>query len=141
MTARLLIALVLVVVALAVAWVVQRRRPTGPPTQDLSAGIPSQLDRGDFARPEAPWLVAVFSSDTCRSCAEVIDRTAGLARDDVAVQAVSFQSARPIHERYGITAVPTTVIADSDGVVQRSFVGRLRTEPLDEALAATIDRP
>lgn len=138
--ARVVVALVLVGVALVLAWAIQRRRGSAPPTQDLRAGVPDQLDRADFARPDAPWLVAVFSSDTCKSCAEVIDRTAELARDDVAVDAVSFQASRPIHERYGITAVPTTVIADADGVVHRSFVGRLQDESLNEALSATIDR-
>ena len=139
--ARLSIALVLVAVALVIAWAVQRRRVTGPPTQDLRSGVPSQLDRSDFVRPDADWLVAVFSSDTCRSCADVIALTAELARDDVAVEAVSFQSDRATHERYGITAVPTTVIAGADGVVHRWFVGRPQPEPLAEALAATIDRP
>lgn len=138
---RILLAVVLVGVALVVAWAVQRRRPSAPPTQDLRDGVPRQLDRADFARPDAAWLVAVFVSDTCKSCATVTDRVTGLERDDVAVDTLSFQARRAVHERYGITAVPTTVIADTEGIVQRWFVGSIGGEPLAEALTATIDRP
>ena len=59
MTIRLIVATLIVLVALALAWLAQRRRSDAP----LSAAgqgqafVPLQLDRADFVRPEAAWLV------------------------------------------------------------------------------------
>ena len=88
---RLAIAAAIVVVAVAVALVVRRRRPD-PPTQP-PARVPVQLDRADFPRPEAPWLVVVFTSATCRTCADVVAKADVLASDDVAVAEVEFGAA------------------------------------------------
>lgn len=116
-----MIAGVLVVVAVVVALLLERRRPA-PPTQARWA-VPSQLDRTDFARPDAPWLVAVFTSLTCDSCAGTAARAEVLASDQVAVDAVSVQDRPEVHRRYGIDAVPLLVVADDEGVVRASFVG------------------
>ena len=105
---RLLIAGILVIVAVAVAWVLRRHRP-------------SRLGRG--SRPEAPWLVAVFTSSTCRSCEEALDKAAALASEQVVVQDVPFQTRKDLHRRYSIEAAPTIVVADQEGVVQAGFVG------------------
>lgn len=118
---RLLIAAALVVVAVGVALVLRRRRPD-PPTQPRWS-VPAQLDRHDFSRPEAAWLVAVFTSSTCGSCGELVDKAAALASEAVEVQEVEFLACRELHERYGIDAVPTVVMADHEGVVRGSFVG------------------
>ncbi|HUF32065.1 MAG TPA: hypothetical protein VMN58_02505 [Acidimicrobiales bacterium] len=118
---RALIAGVLVVVAVAVALLLERRRPA-PPTQARWA-VPSQLDRADFARPDAAWLVAVFTSLTCDSCAGTAAKAEVLASDQVAVDAVSVQDRPEVHRRYGIDAVPLLVVADGEGVVRASFVG------------------
>ena len=63
--------------------VARRRRPDAP-TQPARS-VPTQLDRADFARPDAPWLVAVFTSATCHTCADVVAKAEVLASDDVAV--------------------------------------------------------
>jgi len=118
---RLLIAAALVAVAVGVALVARRRRPD-PPTQPHWT-VPAQLDRQDFSRPEAAWLVAVFTSSTCGSCAELVDKAIPLASEAVEVQEVEFVACRELHERYGIDAVPTVVVADHEGVVRGSFVG------------------
>ena len=73
---RLLLALVLVAVAVAVAVVVQRRKPA-PPTGSRW-NVPVQLDRADFVRPDAPWLVAVFTSATCETCGGVWEKAVPL---------------------------------------------------------------
>ena len=52
--------------------------------------MPAQLDRDDFARPEAAWLVAVFTSATCHTCADVVAKAGVLATDDVAVDVLEF---------------------------------------------------
>lgn len=118
---RLLVAAVVVVIATVVAVVVERRRPD-PPTQ---AGwtVPAQLDRDDFERPSAPWLVAVFTSATCNTCAAASQKAAVLASDDVVVQEVEVTAQRELHDRYRIEAVPLILLADGDGVVRKSFAG------------------
>ena len=85
--------------------------------------MPRQLDRADFDRADAPWLVAVFSSATCDSCATVLRKSAVLASADVVVQDVEVGARGDLHQRYGIEAVPTIVVADAEGVVRASFVG------------------
>lgn len=118
---RFLLAAVLIVVAVALAWWLRRRR-TDPPFRTGYAA-PAQLDRADFERPDAPWLVVVFSSATCPSCAEAMAKAEVVASGDVAVQEVRYQDRRDLHGRYKIEAAPTTVVADAAGVVQAAFVG------------------
>jgi hypothetical protein len=119
---RLVLVLVLVAVAVAVAVVVERRRRPPAPT-NVSHTLPQQLDRRDFARPEASWLVAVFTSVTCSTCAGVWDKARMLASADVAVHEVELTAARDLHDRYRITAVPAVVVADAGGVVRATFLG------------------
>lgn len=135
---RLLIALAIVAVAAAVAYVVQRRRVPDPPTQ-RRYNVPEQLDRADFVRPEAPWLVAVFTSDACDKCADVASKAAVLESDHVAVANVEFAEEREIHARYRIDAVPTLVIVDADGITRRSFLGPMTATDLWAAVAEVRD--
>jgi hypothetical protein len=130
---RVVVAAVIVAVAVVVALIVRRRRPD-PPTQP-SRNVPAQLDRGDFARPEAEWLVAVFTSATCHTCADVVAKAAVLESADVAVTEVEFTASRRVHERYGVDAVPMLVIADRAGVVRTSFSGPVSATDLWAALA------
>jgi hypothetical protein len=119
---RLILASALMAVAVVVALVLQRRRPDAP-TQPTSWPVPAQVDRHDFARPTAPWLVAVFTSATCDTCSSVEDKVALLDSDAVATQVIEAVADKDLHRRYGIDAVPTLVIADGHGIVQGSFVG------------------
>ncbi|MGA9277225.1 thioredoxin domain-containing protein [Ilumatobacter sp.] len=135
---RLLIALTIVAVAATVAWWVQRRRVPDAPTQRRYS-TPEQLDRSDFVRPEAPWLVAVFTSDSCDKCIEVATKAAVLESDDVAVANIEFTTDRELHARYQIDAVPTLVIVDSDGVTRRSFLGPMSATDLWAAVAEVRD--
>jgi hypothetical protein len=121
LTERLVIAVVVVAVAALVAVVLERRRPE-PPTQGRWSA-PTQLDRSDFDRPDAPWLVVVFSSATCSTCAQALAKAQALASDEVAVQEAEVKARPDLHRRYSIDAVPITVVADAEGVVRRSFVG------------------
>jgi len=123
---RAVVAVVIVVAAAGLAAVLRRRRHDVP-TQGTGARtvwpVPVQLDRTDFVGPGVPWLVAVFSSTTCLSCAEAVAKAQVLACGDVAVDDVAVETRRDVHARYGIEAVPTIVVADADGVVRASFVG------------------
>jgi len=131
---RLVIALAIVAVAVAVALVVRRRRPDAP-TQRRGS-VPAQLDRADFPRPESTWLVAVFTSATCDTCADVAAKVAVLESDDVAVTEVEYGAFRTVHTRYRIDAVPLTVIADDAGVVRHHFLGPVSATDLWAAVAA-----
>lgn len=134
---RFLLAAVVVVIAVVVAVVLERRRPEAP-TQGRWA-IPAQLDRADFARPEAPWLVAVFTSATCDSCARAVERAVVLEGEAVAVDEVEHKARPDAHRRYHIDAVPIIVVADADGVVRASFTGPPSATDLWAAVAAVRD--
>jgi len=112
-----------------------RRRDADAPQQGPSYEVPVQLDRRDFTRPDAPWLVAVFSSATCLACRGTWDKAELLASDAVSVQKLDSIEQKDIHTRYGVDAVPMVVIADADGAVQRSFIGEPTATDLWAALA------
>ena len=119
---RLLIVAALALAAVGVALVLQRRRPRadlGPPQWH----IPDALDRHDFDRPDAPWLVVEFSSATCEACAAVWERVRPLESVEVAVQNVEARTGRDLHLRYRIDAVPLVVVADGTGAVRAHLLG------------------
>ena len=118
---RLVIAAAIVVVAVAVAFVLNRRRPQAP-TQGR-APVPAQLDRADFPDRDKPWLVVVWTSTTCESCARATAKASVLRSDTVGYVEVAWQDRRDLHDRYGIEDVPMLVLADAEGVVRASFVG------------------
>jgi hypothetical protein len=132
---RVVVALVLVAVAVAVALVLERRRTPAPPTQPQRYEVPTQLDRADFDGSDRPWLVAVFTSSTCDSCAKVVPKARVLESDDVAVMEVPYQSRKDLHTRYAIDVVPLLVVADADGVVQASFIGNASATDVWAAVA------
>lgn len=131
---RLLIVLPLLAVAVAVAFVVQRRRPDAP-SQPVEHVAPAQLDRRDFDGAGAPWLVVAFTSATCDTCAGVWAKAQVLESDEVAAVEVEYATRKDLHDRYSITAVPTLVIADAEGVVRREFIGPTSATHLWAALA------
>ena len=132
---RLLVAVALAFVAVAVAAIVSRRGSRPAPTR-TGHTVPDHLDRDDFDRPEAPWLVVEFSSSTCLSCAGTWEKVAPLESDEVAVQDVAYQERRDLHDRYGIEAVPVVLVVDAEGVVRTSFVGPPPAADLWSAVAA-----
>lgn len=133
MVTRLGLALVLVAVAVGVAVVLQRRKPQAPAQPTFA--VPDRLNRADFHRPDADWLVAVFTSATCDGCAGVIDKALPLASDQVVVQEVEFSAERELHRRYGIDVVPLVAIADAGGEVRGSFFGPVTATDLWATLA------
>ena len=131
---RLLLVVALVAVAVAVAFVLQRRRPQPVPT-NVGYTLPAHVDRGDFHRPDAPWLVAVFTSASCSTCAGVWDKARLLASDEVATQELEVTATRELHQRYHVNAVPSVVVADADGVVRATFVGPVTATDLWASVA------
>lgn len=128
---------ILILLAMTVALVVSavlRRRSVDAPTQG-SFEAPSQLNRNDFASPDSPWLVVLFSSSTCNACADVASKAAILSSREVAVVNVDYVENKDLHARYKIEAVPTLVIADEHGVVQKAFLGPVKAQDLWAAVA------
>jgi hypothetical protein len=133
MATRLAIGAAILVVVLVVAWFLRRRKPEAPP-RDVYP-VPRQLDRADFPRPDAPWLVALFSSTVCDSCRDLPPKLAALESADVATCEIEASARGGLHRRYEISAIPMTVVADADGVVQRAFVGSFTATDLWAAVA------
>jgi Thioredoxin len=133
MTARLLIGGVLLVAVGALAWWLRRRPPEAPP-RDVYP-VPRQLDRRDFPRPDAAWLIALFSSTVCDSCRGLAPKLTVLESADVATCEIEAGERGDLHRRYELAAIPTTVIADAEGVVRRGFVGAFTATDLWAAVA------
>jgi hypothetical protein len=119
--------------AVAIAWWLRRRTPEAPPRDAYP--VPRQLAREDFARPDAPWLIAYFSSSTCASCQGLGPKVAILESADVATCELPFETRRDLHERYRIEAIPMVLVVDVAGVVQRAFVGATSATDLWAAVA------
>jgi hypothetical protein len=139
MISRLLIAVAMIAVVACVAAVLRRRQSLDAPSQPRSWLVPAQVDRADFARPEAPWLVVTFTSATCSTCAQIVSKAAVLISNEVAVEDVEYSARTEVHGRYAIEAVPTVLIVDDAGVVRRSFVGPVSATDLWAAVAEARD--
>jgi len=135
---RLLPAVLLATVVALLAVYLQRRRPGAAPVVDRHH-VPTALARADFARPEADWLVVVFTSATCDTCAATWEVARQLDSPAVATQQVEVSAEPVLHERYGIDAVPTTVVCDAQGGVVRSFLGPVSATHLWAAVAEARD--
>lgn len=138
MTAGRLAALVvLAVAAVGVALVLQRRRPDPPSAPSYRA--PAQLDRNDFTPAAGGWAVVLFGSTTCDTCPiawAVIERVLNdRPGAPLEAQRVDVQSDADLHRRYRIDGVPTTVLADPEGVVTHTFFGPMEPASLADALA------
>ncbi len=118
---RLLVLVMVAALAGLVAVLLQRWRPGGPVATGWS--VPGHLDRADFAEPDVPWLVAVFSSTDCATCAPMVTEAHTLAAAQVVVQEVPAESASELHDRYQVDVVPMLVVADGDGLVRAHHLG------------------
>jgi len=137
--ARTLIALAVIAGALAVAWLARRFRSPSPTAPTYS--VPARLERWDFAQPNAEWLLAVFTSKTCSTCAAVVKAAQSLADDSMAVQEVEFRRHGELHRRYSIDAVPLAVLADCSGTVRASLAGPATEAELSALVTSARQRP
>ena len=140
MVVRLVIAVVILALAGAIAWWLDHRRTVAPPSQGRAVA-PEQLDRNDFPRPDAAWLVVLFTSRHCDSCAGLVEKALPLASDDVAVVEVEYTREPELHARYRIDAAPITVLVDRDGVTRGAFIGAYSAPELWSALAELRSTP
>ncbi|MEC7174969.1 MAG: hypothetical protein VXW34_05155, partial [Actinomycetota bacterium] len=81
---QLLLACVIAAVIIAVVRWQQNQRGSDAPTQP-SWQFPAQLDPTDFASSRGQWLVVVFTSSTCSTCADVAAKAEVLASSAVSV--------------------------------------------------------
>ncbi|WP_419850555.1 hypothetical protein [Candidatus Poriferisocius sp.] len=137
--ARTLIALGVIAGALAVTWLVRRFRTTAPTAPTYS--VPTRLERWDFAQPSTEWLLAVFTSKTCSTCAAVAKAAESLADDSLAVQEVEFRRHGELHRRYAVDAVPLAVLADHTGAVCASMAGPTTAAELSALIASVRQLP
>lgn len=137
MAVRIGIGIVILAAVGLLAWWLQRRPPAPPPRD--SYPVPKQLDRHDFPRPEAAWLVALFSSSNCDSCQGLGEKMLALESPEVVTTEIEAHDRGELHRRYEIAAIPTTVIADAHGVVRKSFVGSFSATDLWAAVAELKD--
>jgi hypothetical protein len=135
-----IVALVILAVAGAIAWWLDRRRTVAPPTQGRAV-VPQQLDRNDFPRPDASWLVVLFTSRHCDSCVGLIDKATPLESEEVGVVEVEYSQRPDLHERYQIDAAPITVLVDGSGVTRGSFIGAFSAPELWSSLAELRGAP
>jgi hypothetical protein len=132
-TERLIIAAALVLVATAVAWRLRAHAEVDPVR--APGEVPRQLHRDDFPRADAAWIVVLFSSASCESCAVMAAKASVLESADVAVCEVEFGAQRSLHERYAIDSVPLVVVADHEGVTRAAFLGPTSATDLWAAVA------
>lgn len=135
---RLVIAVVLVVVAIGVAFVAQRRRGSVFAAVQRSE-LPPAVDLVAVGVSRGPAFV-VFTEETCRTCAAALGVVRGPAGAGLHVAEVPFGAAQELHRLHGIDTVPTTVVTDADGQVIDGWVGRVDLSGLAVALAQVVPR-
>jgi len=123
MTVTLAVMAAVAVVAAGIAWWIQRNQRPAPTA--IQGVPPGSLDRSEFRAPEAPLLIAVFTSSSCSSCDAVWGELSGYESTHVAAQNIEVGEEPDIHKRYSIESVPTAVIVDASGETQAAFVGPL----------------
>ena len=135
---RLVIAAVLIVAAVAVASLAQRRRST-PSTALPRSELPPAVDLAAVGVPQGPAFV-VFTEETCRTCTAVLAVVRGLAGAGLPVADVPFGAKRELHRQHRIDTVPTTVVADADGQVIDGWVGDVDLSELAAALTQVVPK-
>ena len=105
-----------------IALVLRRRSAVDAPTQKVFAA-PTQIDRSDFPTAEHQWMVAVFTSETCHVCADMLAKAHVVASNSVSVVELEYIAFKDLHGKYNIEAVPTIIVTDERGVVHKSFIG------------------
>ena len=134
---RTIVAFTVLITAGAVSFMLRRRNSDAP--VQVRGAVPHQLNLKDFEVAQKNWLVAVFTSSTCDACRDVATKASVLESREVAVKIIDFLDKRDLHKRYQIDSVPTTVIADNQGVVRFATVGPVTATDLWAALAKCRD--
>lgn len=113
-----------IVLLVGIIFLITSRRKSSQ-TFETTYEAPTKIDRTDFPENQADTLVALFTSKTCGSCADVISKAKILESEYVSIALIDFEDAKSkkLHEKYQIEAVPTIAVCDINGVVSYSNVG------------------
>jgi len=129
------IAFVIGALVAVIALVLRRRRAVDTPTQKVFAA-PRQIDRSDFPNAQHQWMVAVFTSETCHVCADMLAKAHVVASNSVSVVELEYSAFKDLHSKYNIEAVPTIIVTDDRGVVHKSFIGPVSATDLWAGVAS-----
>ncbi|MDP6323088.1 MAG: thioredoxin family protein [Acidimicrobiales bacterium] len=100
--------------------------------------IPGHLIREDFGFLNDPWLVVIFSSESCETCKPVVAEGMKLASLGIAVQEVAAETNKGLHEKYDIDAVPMLLLVDKFGVVRSSHLGPINFDEVKKSIETVI---
>ncbi|MEQ8717615.1 MAG: thioredoxin family protein [Acidimicrobiales bacterium] len=105
-----------------------RRRAASNTSPAPTGTVPTHIRRRDLGVGPQGWLLVTFTSADCSSCERVRERVEALASADVIVHDVEYGAEPDLHRRYGIDAVPLTVLVDREGRVGVAVLGPLSDE-------------
>ncbi len=128
-----------VIIALAVSALTRRSATTGrraAAATEQDHHIPDVVSASDFGIPEDQWMLVVFSSDKCATCAVVVEAVSRIDMPDLTVAVVGIERMPGLHAEYRIDAVPTTIVADPTGSVRKSFLGPVDLPMIELAVSA-----
>jgi len=100
--------------------------------------IPGHLSREDFGFLYEPWLVVIFSSESCETCKPVVAEGMKLASLGIAIQEVAAETNKGLHEKYDIDAVPMLLLVDKFGVVRSSHLGPINFDEVKKSIETVI---
>ena len=100
--------------------------------------IPGHLSREDFGFLNEPWLVVIFSSESCETCKPVVAEGMTLTSLGIAIQEITAETNRGLHEKYDIDAVPMLLLVDKFGVVRSSHLGPINFGEVKKSIETVI---
>ena len=100
--------------------------------------IPGHLSREDFSFLNEPWLVVIFSSESCETCKPAVAEGMKLASLGIAIQEVTAETNKGLHRKYDIDAVPMLLLVDKFGVVRSSHLGPSDFDEVKKSIEAVI---
>jgi thioredoxin-related protein len=81
-------------------------------------------------------MVAVFTSETCHVCADMLAKAHVVASNSVSVVELEYSAFKDLHGKYNVEAVPTIIVTDERGVVHKSFIGPVSATDLWAGVAS-----
>ena len=100
--------------------------------------IPGHLSREDFGFTNEPWLVVIFSSESCETCKPLVAESMKLSSLGIAIQEIAVETNKDLHEKYSIDAVPMLLLVDKFGVVRSSHLGPINFDEVKKSIETVI---
>ena len=80
----------------------------------------------------------IFSSESCETCKPVVTEGMKLASLGIAIQEVTAETNKDLHEKYDIDAVPMLLLVDKFGVVRSSYLGPSDFDEVKKSIETVI---